>query len=187
MALTETDRNLLQRCLAREPRSWENFVDRYLGLVTHVVNHTARAKSMAITLEDREDLCAEVFLAILKNDFAVLRSFRGASSLPTYLTVIARRVVVRGLLKNQARRTAVQPLRDGADPTSPTPGPAVREQVEQLLHSLDDREAAVVRMYHLEGRSYREISSAMGLPENSIGPTLSRAREKLRGIVELSS
>ena len=43
-----------------------------------------------------------------------------------------------------------------------------------------DREADVIRMYHLEGKSYQEISSSCGLPENSIGPTLSRARAKLR-------
>jgi RNA polymerase sigma-70 factor, ECF subfamily len=38
-----------------------------------------------------------------------------------------------------------------------------------------------VQQFHLEGRSYREISSRLGVPENSIGPTLSRARAKLRG------
>jgi len=35
-------------------------------------------------------------------------------------------------------------------------------------------------MYHLEGKSYQEISSAVGMPENSVGPTLSRARSKMR-------
>ena len=55
-----------------------------------------------------------------------------------------------------------------------------REQVERLLAELEGAEAKVVRMYHLEGKSYQEISSAVGLPENSVGPTLSRARRKMR-------
>ena len=38
--------------------------------------------------------CAEVFLALLDRDYAVLRAFRGDSSLATYLTVVARRVIV---------------------------------------------------------------------------------------------
>ena len=33
MALSDIDRKLLQRCLAREPRAWEDFVDRFLGLM----------------------------------------------------------------------------------------------------------------------------------------------------------
>ena len=98
MALSEIDRNLLQRCLMREPRSWEDFVDRFLGLVVHVVDHTAQCRSIRLTNEDREDVCAEVFLTLLNDDFAVLRHFRGESSLATYLTVISRRVVVREML-----------------------------------------------------------------------------------------
>jgi RNA polymerase sigma-70 factor (ECF subfamily) len=55
-----------------------------------------------------------------------------------------------------------------------------RDEVERLMAGLDVAEAQIVRMYHLEGKSYQEISSAVGMPENSVGPTLSRAREKMR-------
>ena len=33
---------------------------------------------------------------------------------------------------------------------------------------------------YLAGKTYREISTEVGVPENSIGPTLTRAREKLK-------
>ena len=55
-----------------------------------------------------------------------------------------------------------------------------REQVQQMLEGLPEQDASIVSKYHLEGRSYREISSELGVPENSIGPTLSRARERLK-------
>lgn len=42
------------------------------------------------------------------------------------------------------------------------------------------READVIRQFHLEGKSYREISASLGIPENSIGPTLSRALDRMR-------
>ncbi|MEZ6048811.1 MAG: sigma factor-like helix-turn-helix DNA-binding protein [Planctomycetaceae bacterium] len=41
-------------------------------------------------------------------------------------------------------------------------------------------EAEIVKQYHLEGRSYREISAALGVPENTIGPTLTRARSRMK-------
>src|SRR5690348_18492053 len=69
-----------------------------MGLVVHVINHTAQCRSINLTSADREDLAAEVFVAIVDNDMAALRHFRGKSSLATYLTVIARRVVVRKLV-----------------------------------------------------------------------------------------
>ena len=90
MALSDFDRNLLDRCLQRQPRSWENFVDRFLGLVIHVINHTAQSRSIRLMPQDVEDLAAEIFLTIVQDDLAVLRRFKGQSSLATYLTVVAR-------------------------------------------------------------------------------------------------
>ena len=55
-----------------------------------------------------------------------------------------------------------------------------REEVDRLLDELQGDEAQMVRMYHLEGKSYREIGEAVGVSENSVGPALSRAREKMR-------
>jgi RNA polymerase sigma-70 factor (ECF subfamily) len=182
---TEIDRNLLDRCLQKKPRAWEDFVDRCMGLIMHVIRHTAQCRGMRLSREDRDDLCAEVFLAIIRNDFAVLRNFRGQSSLATYLTVVARRVVVRDLLARGPVGKLVSPAQhlpqSIPDPHVNSESQVIaREEVEQLLGGLQGNEALVVRMYHIEGKSYQEISTTVGMPENSIGPILSRAREKLR-------
>ena len=183
--LSDIDRDLLERCLQKKPRAWEDFVDRFMGLVLHVIRHTTQSRSIRLSPEDRDDLCAEVFLAVIRNDFAVLRNFRSQSSLATYLTVVARRIVVRDLLaRGPGARLAVGIQH--APQMIPDPHVGVekqaidREEVEQLLGSLQDTEALVVRMFHLEGKSYQEISTIVGMPENSIGPILSRARDKLR-------
>ena len=184
MALSDIDRDLLQRCLSRKPDSWEAFVNRFLGLVVHVIHHTAKSRSVRIAKQDEEDLAAEFFLAIIREDFAVLRRFRGESSLATYLTVIARRVIVREILKRRMAPSLNDTLpNDGLAPRRTPAGEERidnRDEVERMLRTLHGPEADVVRMYHLEGKSYREISSSVGMPENSIGPTLSRARAKLR-------
>jgi len=179
VALSEIDRSLLQRCVARKPRAWEDFVDRFMGLMVHVVNHSAQSRSIRIGPEDREDLVAQVFLAIVRDDVALLRHFRGESSLATYLTVVARRVVVQELLrrKEQTHLSPEYPVAHHSDAEQRLDD---REEVQRLLDELEGPEAAVVRMYHLEGKSYQEISSAVGMPENSVGPTLSRARRKMR-------
>ena len=189
MALSDIDRSLLERCVTRQPRAWEDFVDRYMGLVVHVVNHSAQARSIRLSAQDRDDLCAEVFLAIVRDDFALLRRFRGQSSLATYLTVISRRIVVRHLIdrKGPAR---LQDMADVAAGSGTAGGNgssdniealmADRDEVERLLERLEPQEAEAIRMYHLEGKSYADIAAALGLAENSVGPTLSRAREKIR-------
>ena len=59
-------------------------------------------------------------------------------------------------------------------------GSAIARKSAGYLGQLQGSEATVVRMYHLEGKSYQEISHSVGMPENSVGPMLSRARAKLR-------
>ena len=186
MVLTEIDRGLLERCLQRKPRAWEDFVDRFIGLAVHVVCHTVQIRGLRIGPEDRDDLVSEVFLGVLRDDFAVLRHFRGQSSLATYLTVVARRIVVRAIVRQKSQSAATrtdgrQPVEEIPD-ADPPPGQRLddRDQVERLLDDLDEDEAEVVRLYHLEGKTYRQISDEVGIPENSIGPILSRARGKMR-------
>jgi RNA polymerase sigma-70 factor (ECF subfamily) len=183
--LTALDRDLLKRCLHHEPGSWNEFVDRFLGLIYHVINHASHLRSVTLRPEDVEDLAAEVLLQIVGNDYGILRQFRKESSLATYLTVIARRICVQELAKRQAARE-VQPQIDGKhqEPEFEEPRAAVGletlEEVAKLLRKLPARERQVVRLFYLEGRTYEEISTQLEIPVNTIGPILSRARKKLR-------
>jgi RNA polymerase sigma-70 factor (ECF subfamily) len=142
--------------------------------------------------EDEEDLAAEFFLAIVNDDFAVLRRFRGESSLATYLTVVARRVVVRELLKRKSTSSLTESAERNEEAAvaaheQPEERISNQEEVERLIQELNSTEAKIVRLYHLEGKSYQEISSELGIPENSIGPTLSRARAKMKQALADSS
>ncbi|MFN0052834.1 MAG: RNA polymerase sigma factor [Planctomycetales bacterium] len=187
MALTDIDRDLLKRCLSGDAGGWNDFVDRFLGLFIHVVQHSAHARSVRLTPEDVDDLCAEVFLALLDRDFAVLRQFRGSASLATYLSVVARRVVVREMARRRMAEALgnVQAHQASLDLAAPDRREVQRvedrEELQRMLAGLPDVEARIVRQFHLEGRTYREISAGLGVPENSIGPTLTRARARLRG------
>jgi len=182
VALTPLDRDLLNRCLAKKPGAWNDFVDRFLGLIYHVVQHTAHLRSVVLRPEDVEDLAAEILTQIIANDYAVLRQFRGEASLSVYLTVIARRICVHELARRAAAKE-VQASAEAPEPAEEEPtstGLERLEEVERLLSKLPGREREVVRLHYIEGRSYEEISMELNIPVNSIGPILSRARKKLR-------
>jgi RNA polymerase sigma-70 factor (ECF subfamily) len=186
VALTSLDRDLLKRCLSHKPGAWNDFVDRFLGVIYHVVHHTAHLRSAAIKPEDTEDLAAEILLQIVAQDYGVLRKFRGESSLATYLTVVARRICVHELARRSVAKEVQAPISNPdiedveSDEEPATNGIENVEEVEKLLAKLPSREREVVRLHYLEGRSYEEISTALKIPVNSIGAILSRARKKLR-------
>src|SRR5262249_61177924 len=70
-----------------------------MGLIYHVIQHAAYARSRVVSSEDIEDIAAEILLRIVDDDYSILKKFKGMSSLPTYLTVIARRICVKELIK----------------------------------------------------------------------------------------
>ena len=184
MGLIARDRELIRRCLHHEPGAWNDFVDRFAGLVYHVVQHTAEMRSFPLKPEDKEDLAAQVLLAIVDHDYASLKNFRGKSSLASYLTVIARRTCVQEIARRAAahqHQANAAPREEAEEPPRRKAGIETLEEVGKLLKKLPKRERKVVHLFYLEGRSYEEISAALGIPVNSVGAILSRARKKLRG------
>jgi RNA polymerase sigma-70 factor, ECF subfamily len=186
--LRDIDRQLIDRCLRKEPGAWNDFVDRYMGLIYHVIHHAAHARSRVVSSEDVEDIAAEVFLKVVDDNYAVLRRFKGVSSLPTYLTVIARRIAVKELIRRHREEELghTNAHRAFVDDGSPEAPEAIisAEEVERMLADLPPREAEVVRLYHLKYQNYRQISKKLGIPENSVGPILARAKKRLRQAAE---
>ena len=101
MSANHLDNTLLERCLECQNRAWEDFVDRFLGLVLHVIDHTVSKRDIRLRTEERNILCERVFAALGHDQFRLLREFKARSSLTTYLSVVVRRIVVR-LLLNQS-------------------------------------------------------------------------------------
>ena len=187
MPLSDIDRKLIDRCLGREPGAWNDFVDRYLGLIYHVIQHVAHARSRSVSQADMEDIAAEILLGIVDDDYDILRRYKGASSLPTYLTVIARRICVKEMVKRQREAELGHASAHRAtlgDASGEVEAIATAEEVDRMLEDLPEREAEVIRLYHLKFMNYREIGKRLGIPEASVGPILSKARKRLRSTAE---
>ena len=190
---TAVDRDLLKRCLNKDPGSWNDFVDRFLSLIYHVIGYTAHLRSMRLNPEDVEDIAAEVLLKLVANNFKALKEFRGNASLATYLTVIARRICIIELSRRQQVKDAMKRGESRLPEVEPDDAPAAvkgierLEEVDALLKRLSGRERQIVRLYYLEGRTYEEISTETDVPVNTIGAVLSRARKKLRELAKKTS
>jgi RNA polymerase sigma-70 factor (ECF subfamily) len=187
--LSDLDRGLIDRCLGKEPGAWNDFVDRYVGLIYHVIHHVAHSRSRLLSEADIEDIAAEVLLAVVDDDYDVLRRYKGLSSLPTYLTVITRRICVREIIRRQreaelghasAHREIVGDLSGEAEAI------ATAEEVERILGELPEKEAEVVRLYHLKYMNYRQIGKQLGISENTVGPILAKARKRMRRAAQSS-
>lgn len=185
MPLTENDRQLINKLLSGSPAGWSDFVDRYLGLVTQVIQHTANAHSLKLNSDDLDDLRADVFATLLERNMGAIRGFRGRSSFATYLTVVVRRVALRKLTQRRYMQAfghvkASQASVAEASSDGGTRSVDAKDEVDSLMVRLPDTMRSVVRSFFLEGKTYQQISRKIGVPVNSIGPIIARAKALLR-------
>jgi len=179
------DAELLQRCLAGETAAWGRLV-RTHAAVMHAVVARLLQRGRGPQL-DIEDVLQGVFLKLWEDDRRRLRSFRGGCRLSTWLAAVARREAL-DRLRQRARRerhTATYEERRRDEKVAPA-GPhalaADREaglRVDDALQAIPPRDRLLVTLVGEDGWTYRNVARVLGVRENSIGPLLKRARERL--------
>ena len=91
--------------------------------------------------------------------------------------------LMRVLLNGCKSRLRLQWRQVGPIPEDlPEPTPDEREELEELW-SLPPEERAAIHLFYYEGYSTREIAAITGAAEGTVRSRLSRARERLRGLL----
>ena len=191
MARGRDDSELVKRCIRREPGAWVEFVDRFKGTVQALARRYLKLNGHLPDEPELEDIVQEVFLAVIRRDFRLLRNYDATYTVKTYLGVITRTEVHR-LLRRRRPLVGTEEELEGAGPTAPSSsdGAADAEEKEVLLRALDElpqRDAEILKLRFLREMDYRAIASALNIPETSVGQTLFRAKqrlvEQLRGLL----
>jgi RNA polymerase sigma factor (sigma-70 family) len=135
--------------------------------------------------EDAEDVVQEAFLRA----FSAFEQFRGEHGKAWLLTIVRNTALTMLKRKYNSTETVCieEPLEDPIEP-SPDPEASLliscnRDRVREALKQLpaDFREAVILR--EMEGLSYKEIASTMGVPLGTVMSRLSRGRDWLTRIL----
>lgn len=198
MTESPTDRELVDGCIAGNRRSWDLFVDRFSGLVHWSIARTF-GPSVHIGRRDiLEDVFQEVFRKLVEKD--ELLRLRDVKYLRKFLAVTACHTAL-DYLKSLSRRERGSVSKDEpllgktGDPTSfmadtlasssvdPREAAQNRESdaiVAESIRSLLPRERACVEMHYIDGRTHREISEILAIPQDTVSTVIRRSRDKLK-------
>lgn len=145
---------------------------------------TRMAGSYTNTAADRDDLVQEIALAIWR----ALPHFRGECSERTFLFRVAHNRAVTYVLRRPKPGAAVDAIEVADSAPNPEAGLVRDQQGERLrraVHSLPLLYRQVV-MLLLEGTDYAEMAQILGISESNVGARLTRARQMLRELMEVS-
>ena len=169
---------LIAAATAGDPRGWDGLVDRYRPLVQQV------ARRYRLSHHQSQDVSQAVWLRLLEN----IGRIREPLALPGWILTTTKNEALRVL--NADRRIRLVAAMD--DPTldrrsqgaAPEDG-LLRKERHQAVHDglaeLKPEHRELLLLLRAEPPvSYQEISSRLGMPIGSIGPTRARCLKKLR-------
>src|SRR5262249_15615619 len=138
------------------------------------------ARWLARNDQDAKDIVQESFLKAFKAQ----ATFRGSDA-KTWMLSIVRNTAID--FRRRGKSALSVPLgdersepRDGAaDPEQVLVDRSRRDQVRQAISDLQPEFREVIVLREIEGLSYKEIASALGIPMGTVMSRLSRARDQL--------
>lgn len=165
------EQQLIAGVLSGDPSAERLFYDRHVDRVWRLAYRFAGEADLA------QDIVQETFVRA----FAKLESFRGASSLATWVTSVATTSALNTLRKVKRFRTQVS-LDDATE--IPHPGrhaePDLKRRMSEAIAALPEGYRTVFLMHDVEGYTHEEIGTALGIQSGTSKAQLFRARARLR-------
>jgi RNA polymerase sigma-70 factor, ECF subfamily len=173
------DLELAKRCRNGDAGAFEELYRQHAGRLYNL------AFRMAGSAHEAEDLLQEVFL----HAYRKLGSFRGDSSLGTWLYRLGMNQCLDHLRGRQSKmKQATESLdEDGAAepaaPMSSTPIAVNRVDLERAIGRLPEGCRAAFLLHDVEGFEHHEVASILGISEGTSKSQVHKARMKLRGML----
>jgi RNA polymerase sigma-70 factor (ECF subfamily) len=192
MSSGSTEKELIRRCLRGEAGAWDELFSEHYTPTARFIFQLAPD----ISRDDAEELCQDVFLAVIRN----LQSFKGGSQLRTWLFRIAAnkardhrekmRATKRGGGTSTLSLDAEHPDTGlTIDPPTAEPSPDRRldaheqgQMLHQALERLGEPCREIIELRYFGDLSYDEISATLELNPKTVSSRLSKCLDKLEAI-----
>lgn len=167
---------IIQQSQQGDTNAFSEIVKRYQNRLYNTIYRLVNVP------EDALDICQEVFLKAFQN----IKSFRGDSSLLTYLYRIAFNECVAYRYKRQRiKNNMEQRAKSIEDCEQHIPGFNLQakereEYIQEVLNSLEPELKEVIILKDIEEFSYEEVSKALKISVSTVRTNLEKARQLLR-------
>ena len=184
----------MQRCIAGDRSAWETLFRRSERGLEVSIRRTLQMHGAFVTQDRVEDIKGDLVVALVRDEFRKLRSFRGRCRLSAWLKVVAANYVVDVLRRRRptvslsgdtkASRHLLETLVDG----SPSPHEELldRRRVD-FYRSIPDRlsreEQRFFNLFLEQGCSFEEIAETLETTIGAVYARKNRLRKRLMKMV----
>lgn len=165
----------------------DHFQHRLVGVLQHVLGGHH---------EEAEDLAQEVFLRV----YRTRKKYRPKAKFATWLFTIANNLALNALRSRRRKPTVPLPAQESG-PLGPRPAEQLvadsqalptkhlaqtelADVIRKALDDLNERQRLAVVLNKFEDMNYADIADVMGLSTKAVKSLLSRARSRLREVLQ---
>lgn len=176
------ENELVRRCKERDPEAFGKLLELYQARVYGFVRRMVRSA------DEAEDIAQEVFVKAFQN----ISKFDGRASFSTWLFKIASNLCIDKARRHQRRPEPVSLSNDDGDarevetsdlrwdPQNVAVVGEMERAIEAAIASLSEKLRGVLLLHDLEGLSYDEIATTVGVPVGTVKSRLFLARAHLQ-------
>lgn len=172
----------IQKLIKSDRFTWSDFVDRAYPVIEATVRRYTDAQRS-------EDLIQNCFEALIRDDYNLLKRFKGDSelSLLAYVKSISKNLALNEMRKKQKERTIatanhllenIEQVQSHEVDEKP-----LREALFEATESLDVKYKEVM-ILRIDGYSHREIAEITGIPLNTVITRVNRAQNFMRVLLK---
>lgn len=175
----ESDEDLLKSSRMGDVAAFGELVRRYESKVA------ATVIGMLGKCDEADDIGQETFIRF----YHALKSFRGDSSLGTYITRIAMNLSLNEIRRRERHRfffKRIDTEKETEDPAGENGGEHFeqKEIIRRALETLSPKFLAVVHLRLVEGYSTEETAELLSIPVGTVLSRLQRAQKKLQSVLK---
>lgn len=183
---TKSDKELVGQCLSGDAKAWNNFIDRFSGLVYWAIKRKLSRYYSAYLAADVEDIYQRFFASIWEKKS--LEAVSDRDNIAPWVVVLSSNLAIDFIRKKRREEEFIS-NRLPAETQHPDEESIIflkekKDLLNEAMCLLSETERAYLELNYLSGKRHKEIGEIFNAPANTVSTVIARAKGKIKRFIE---
>jgi len=172
---------LIERCIRREEKAWEEFIERFSGLLYYSAKKRLQKSGMMFMQQDVEDIVQAVFMDIWEKQH--LEKVKDRKKITAWLSVTAQNRALNYMRQKREMLLREEDLYKINNLRADGKGCIDEELIvglDKCIEDFEPRHKIVLKLNIIYGKTHKEIARFMNMPMSTVATIIARKKKKLK-------
>lgn len=180
------ERKLVQRCIAGNAEAWDEFVDRFSGLIYWAIKRKLNKYDCTYLMSEVEDIYQRIFTSMWEKKSLISVGERG--NISPWIVVLASNFTIDFIRKKRTEENLLRHNLESEIRSRDEEETILLREDKRLLDEaiklLNEKERAYLELNYIAGKKHKEIAEIFNTSINSVSTIIARAKNKIKRYIE---